>query len=319
MGMVEVLGRFCRKLVYLAGIITAMAAFNEWVYRVAQSRRSRISRNTFDWKYGKISYYTQGEGKPLLLIHGIGAGASSAEFNALIDSLSDDYKVYAIDLIGFGHSEKPHLSYTAYLYVTLINDFIRNVIGEKTYVIASNTSAMFTIRANALNPQQFDKMLLIAPTGIGSAVRHPNHKSRCIMAMFGLPILGMFMYNIITSRAYTRRFLREHAFVEPRYVTSKMIEGYYDSAKSGGCDARWPLAAFMADYLSGDVEHMLAGLGDKARLIWGADNRLNPVTNAHKAQHLNPNLTLSVYDNTRLLPHVESADIFLRECKEYFI
>ena len=54
-----------------------------------------------------------------------------------------DHTVYTIDLLGFGRSEKPNLTYTNYLYVQLVTDFIQNIIGEKTDIIASNESISF--------------------------------------------------------------------------------------------------------------------------------------------------------------------------------
>lgn len=59
-------------------------------------------------KKGKIAYWQKGSGKDLLLIHGF--GASGFSFRNNIDDLAKHFRVWVIDLIGFGLSEKPQES-----------------------------------------------------------------------------------------------------------------------------------------------------------------------------------------------------------------
>ena len=87
--------------------------------------------NFFDWKNGKIYYTKRGTGTPLLLIHDLDPVCSSYEWSKVVRKLEKNHTVYTLDLIGCGRSEKPYLTYTNYLYVQLITDFIQNVIGEK--------------------------------------------------------------------------------------------------------------------------------------------------------------------------------------------
>ena len=89
----------------------------------------------YHWKYGNIYYTKSGKGKPVLLIHDLDPTASSYEWKAVTKKLAENHTVYAIDLLGCGRSEKPNMTYTNYLYVQLINEFISNVINEKTDVI----------------------------------------------------------------------------------------------------------------------------------------------------------------------------------------
>lgn len=78
-------------------------------------------------------YYTkEGTGKPLLLIHDLDTCTSGYEWKQLIPFLSNKYTVYTIDLLGFGRSEKANMTYTNFLYVQLISDFIKSEIGHRT-------------------------------------------------------------------------------------------------------------------------------------------------------------------------------------------
>ena len=64
---------------------------------------------TWNWKGYKIQYTVMGEGNPLVLVHGF--GASIGHWRKNIPFLaSGGYRVFAIDLLGFGGSDKPPLN-----------------------------------------------------------------------------------------------------------------------------------------------------------------------------------------------------------------
>src|SRR5260370_39743518 len=92
----------------------------------ARARAGREGR--YIWEHGDIWYTVKGQGAPLVLIHGIYAGASSYEYRRVFDLLARDRRVYAFDLLGFGRSARPPLVYPPGLYEQLITDFVREVV-----------------------------------------------------------------------------------------------------------------------------------------------------------------------------------------------
>src|SRR5437879_11455982 len=83
----------------------------------------------YAWTLGDIWYTVKGQGEPLVLIHGVYAGASSYEYRSVFDLLARGHRVFAFDLLGFGCSAHPALVYTPVLYEQLIADFLREVVG----------------------------------------------------------------------------------------------------------------------------------------------------------------------------------------------
>ena len=72
----------------------------------------------------KIRYAVSGsKGEIVLLIHGLGGSIESWINN--IDTLSKEFKVIALDLPGFGLSEKPIIDYTIPFYTNCITKFLR--------------------------------------------------------------------------------------------------------------------------------------------------------------------------------------------------
>ncbi len=125
--------------------VAALAAMNAAIQKNASDPDDSAlggEARFFDWKYGRIFYKTAGTGHPgppLVFIHGVGAGSSSFMWRKNFDVLARDFRVYAVDLLGFGFSDKPSTApYSADLYVDLITDFIREVTGYPANIVASS-------------------------------------------------------------------------------------------------------------------------------------------------------------------------------------
>ncbi|KAL5207994.1 hypothetical protein ABZP36_032429 [Zizania latifolia] len=93
------------------------------------------------WRGRRIHYVEQGAGQPIVLIHGFGASAFHWRYN--IPELAKKYKVYAVDLLGFGWSEKALVEYDTRIWMEQVSDFLREIVKEPA-VIAGNSLGGFT-------------------------------------------------------------------------------------------------------------------------------------------------------------------------------
>lgn len=91
--------------------------------------------NFWTWRGHKVHYVVQGQGPPIVLIHGFGASAFHWRYN--IPELAKTHTVYAMDLLGFGWSEKALIEYDALLWRDQVADFVKEVVG-KPAVLAGN-------------------------------------------------------------------------------------------------------------------------------------------------------------------------------------
>ena len=138
----------------------------------------------FTWRYGEIFYTKQGKGSPVLLIHDLNPASSSYEWEKCIKHLAKNHTVYAIDLLGCGQSDKPNMTYSNYLFVQLITDFIKNVIGEKADIITTGNSASFTLMACNMNPEHFNKIIVLNPTNLVELCASPNKEKNALIPPF---------------------------------------------------------------------------------------------------------------------------------------
>jgi pimeloyl-ACP methyl ester carboxylesterase len=297
----------------------ALALANWMSQRRAGSVYSALDgeQDVFIWTYGgrkyDIVYKVKGSGIPLVLIHGVYAGASSFEYRHVFDAFSEQFRVYAFDLLGFGLSAHPPLVYTPTLYESLIQDFITLVVGgvdNPVNVIASALSAAFVIRAAAERPGLFERLVLIEPTGIetlADATQTPG--KRFALALLRMPVLGTALCNLITSRLAIRFFLRQ-AYSDPHKITGELVDYYYAQGRQAG--ARFSIASFVSRRLNTPVHDFFSLLKQPVLLVWGKDARLQPLERASAFRQANPRAELRVLD-CGALPQDEAPAEFVEE------
>ena len=202
---------------------------NKTIYLSATSDKNLDTNegNYYNWKFGNIFYTKQGEGKPLLLIHDLSTFSSGYEWNKLVKSLSKTNTVYTIDLLGCGRSDKPSITYTNFLYVQMLNDFIENVIEDKTDVIATGISGSFALGACHNNVEIIDKIIMINPPSINSLSKAPNSSTKLLMKLINLPLVGTLLYNLLTKETDLDLLLKEKYYSDSNKVDEKTKKIYY--------------------------------------------------------------------------------------------
>src|SRR5881227_2038620 len=131
----------------VGGALGAITIYNKLTETMSGELNTALTgeERRYPWKYGDMFYEVKGDrnAKPLLLIHSFGPGASSFEWRKNIDTLATLFRVYAIDLLGFGLSDRPSIGYTSETFTDLISDFIREVIAKPAIVVAHGLTAAF--------------------------------------------------------------------------------------------------------------------------------------------------------------------------------
>lgn len=262
----------------------AFHAINKFIFNASDEHSEEDRPNYYHWKFGNIYYKKAGSGSPLLLIHDLNHYSSSMEWDKVIDTLSEKHTVYTIDLLGCGKSDKPAITYTCYLYVQLLTDFIRDIIGEKTDIIATGASSSFVTAACQNIADQIDHMILICPESIHTLTKAPNHKSKLLAKIITLPIYGTFIYNI----------------------------GARNTALSDSSDCKYLYASVLGHYTTVNIAHCLDGLTTSIAVISGK----NAPENAEKAtEYCNvlPSIEHVEITGCGLLPHRENSNAFLEQ------
>lgn len=312
------------KKVLLAGAVVGGAALaNAFIFYKTPPLASVLDGGEvryFPTPDGDVFYKKFGDGPPLLLIHSIGAGCSSYEFRNVWKSLAEKYTVYALDLIGFGKSDKPDLVYTAETFIHLLDDFCRQVIGVgggrgETDVIASSLSAAYVITLSQRDPSIFRRLVLVCPTGMEELEKAPGTKGGVVRTALKAPVLGTSVYNAITSRASIRSYLARNVYANPTFVSEEVVNQYHTSAHQPGGDRVLP--SFIGGQLNANVREAFKGVVDLPLLVWGRQAKETPLTQAEAFLSANPHAKLEVIEDAGLLPHEEQPDAFLAAVRPF--
>ena len=298
--------------------VAATAIINKVIKISASSRKILVKpeAHCYKWRLGTIHYTVSGSGKPLLLIHDLAPESNSYEWNYILHSLSEHYKVYSIDLLGCGRSEKPNISYTNYLYVQLLSDFIRSEIGHRTDVIATGASSSISIMACSLNPELFDRLLFINPESILSSSQIPGKNAKFYKFILDLPVLGTLLYNFaVSKKSIEERFTKEY-FYNPFSVRSSCIDAYYESAHLGN-SPKSVFASVQCNYTKCNILTALKRIDNSIYLLGGSSvDDIEVILSEYKLY--NPAIEYAIIPNTKHLPQLEAPQEVLNAIYTFF-
>lgn len=306
-------------LILSASAATATAVLNKCIKLSATSKNllADTKAHCYKWRFGNIHYTKTGTGKPLLLIHDLAAHASGYEWNQMISSLKDHYTVYAIDLLGCGRSEKPDLTYTNYLYVQMISDFIKSEIGHRTNVIASGASSALAVMACNNAPELFDQIMLINPDSLLMCSQIPNKHGKLYKFILDLPIIGTLLYHIATSKKSIKEEFARDFFSNPYSVKTSLIDAYHESAHLGD-SPKSLYASVKCNYTKCNIVNALKKINNSIYIVGGRDIE-NIEDMILEYQRYNPAIESSFVTHSKHLPQLENPSDLLHTIQMFFV
>lgn len=272
---------------------------------------TKTSGKYYHWSHGNIYYRVCGQGSPLLLIHDLHAFSSGYEWTQVMNQLASNHTVYVPDLIGCGRSDKPGIIYTNYFYVQMIQGFVKDVIGEKTDVIASGLSSSFVIMANATDKDLFNDITILNPKSIKYLKTTPDQKAKFLVKLFQLPVIGKSLYYFAASKSNIDYYLTENCFYSPFKVTPAITKAYYTASHASLGKGKMLFASLIGNYLNIDISKALEKAENRIFLITGEqlDNRQAIESSYRK---LNKNIISFSVPKSKSLPQLEEPEQTLR-------
>ena len=312
-----------RKLTFLAVFTGAAVGTMHIVNRVFQyisTADNLIDKDTYQyysWRFGKIAYTKSGSGRPILLIHDLNVCSSSCEWHKVINRLSKTNTVYAIDLLGCGCSDHPILTYTNFLYVQLITDFIKHIIGEKTDVIVSGDSSPFVLMACSNDDTIINKVAMINPQNLVSLAKIPTKRTKTVKYLLSAPIIGTFIYNMsVNKRTISQKFVSSY-FYDHNKVDEKDILTCFESSHKHKAHSKYLYACKKSRFTNANILCCLSKLNNSIFIIVGNSNPENTLS-ANQYQNQLPSIEIVGINETKQLPHVEKPKEFIEQIRILF-
>lgn len=295
-------------LILSAGAAATISAINKYIKISAASKNILAESDPlcYKWRLGNIPYTKTGTGKPLLLIHDLNAISCGYEWYKLIPILQNHYTVYTIDLLGCGRSEKASMTYTNYLYVQLISDFIKNVIGHRTCVIATGEAASIPIMACSNNSDLFDQIMLINPLSLLDFSQIPGKYAKLYKLILETPIIGTLLYNMAASKTAITEELLNNGFYNPYSVKPIYVDACYEAAHRG----TYPKSVYISqkcNYTKCNITNALKKIDNSIYLVGGGGIE-NISDRLEEYKKYNSSIETALIPETRKFPQIEAPD-----------
>jgi pimeloyl-ACP methyl ester carboxylesterase len=267
----------------------------------------------FEWRGHRVASYRAGAGRPTLLVHSINAAASAFEMRGPFAQLQGDSEVHAIDLLGYGNSDRPARRYHAEDYIDQIGAQLAR-IGAPTALVASSLGAAYAVAAADRWPDLVRAIVLACPVGISQLAKPAGPVAWAIYRALRGPA-GRQIFRWLTSEAGTRYFLNRQAYHDPASVTPETLAGFYESAQRPG--AYYAPICFLTGLLNCDIAAAFARLRQPILIVWGRQATTTPVSKAAEFLSANPRARLEVIDRAGMIVQDERPAEFARLVRDF--
>ncbi|WP_414755768.1 alpha/beta fold hydrolase [Anabaena sp. CCY 9910] len=275
---------------------------------------------------GAMVYYTQTAAPwwdddsedlpPLLFLHNFGGGASAYEWSKVYPAFASTHRILAPDLIGWGESAHPVRDYEIRDYLTAIAEFISQTCQQPVKVVASSLTAAFTIRLAITQPDLFDSLYLVCPSGFDDFGQGAGR--RLPLPIINAPLLDNLIYALgAENEIAVRNFLQSFLFAQPQRVSQEMVDAYLYSAQQP--NAKFAALSFLKGDLYFDLSLYIKQLITPTVIFWGEKAQFTRIELGQRLANLNPHVIRKFYAiaGTGILPHLEKPEIIIGLLQPY--
>jgi 4,5:9,10-diseco-3-hydroxy-5,9,17-trioxoandrosta-1(10),2-diene-4-oate hydrolase len=241
----------------------------------------------------KLHYHEAGDGEPVVMLHGGGPGASAwSNFGRNLPVFAASHRTLLVDQPGFGHSDKPEITGQ---YFTFSADALANLLDtlgiQRTHIIGNSLGGGTAVRFALRHPDRAGRLVLMAPGGLGLNVFSPDPTE-------GIKRLYEFGAPPGPSKEKLATFLRTLVF-DQSLVTDELVEERFQVAADP--ESLRAMASMGKSFTSPETfeEGMLwreaYRLRQRVLLVWGREDRVNPMDGALLALKTIPRAQLHVF------------------------
>jgi 4,5:9,10-diseco-3-hydroxy-5,9,17-trioxoandrosta-1(10),2-diene-4-oate hydrolase len=271
-----------------------------------------------------IHYFCGGSGSPLVLVHGLGSSAA-VEFYFNLEALAANHQVLAIDLPGFGRSDKPAVDYGIDLFAKAVRDLMRSEHIDRAAVMGVSMGGRVALCLALDSPDMVERLILVDALGVGAPRPVIAYRLLLTRGLGELTLRGtaraLRQMNPRTIRRFWSWYMQRPGKVDTILSDERIADHGALMAKP----------EYRAAYLS--ALRSIAGsrtlrdgilLGDRLKdlpmptlLIWGRHDHIFPPANAEEALRLLPNGRVVIFEECGHTPQMEEPERFNRLVLEF--
>jgi len=289
----------------------------DWVWRGWRTR------------YTYLRADESGNRVPMILLHGF--GASIGHWRQNLPFLGQHHTVYAIDMLGFGASEKVTAPYGIEFWVDQVYDFWRTFVRQPVILVGNSIGSLICLAVAAQHPEMVcgtimlnlpDSSVLDSPKWLSGTLSLLSPITKPVVGMLKWVFTSPPIFNTLFWAIRQPQVLRlwaKQAYATPAAITDELIEIFSSPAYERGAartlramvngKSKSPANASVR-YTARDV---LPQLKIPMLLFWGMKDKMVPPTLARLFLKYNSNLKLIEIPDAGHCPHDEHPEIVNQE------
>jgi len=265
-----------------------------------------ILENSFDFKGREVRWGVKGQGKAVVMVHG--TPWSSFNLRHLIDGLSDDYRVYFLDLLGYGQSDKSNGDVSLGIQNELLARLIEFWKLEKPIAIGHDFGGTTVLRTHLINHKPYEKLVVIDPVAISpwgsSFFRHVNK--------YEAAFAGMPEY---IHEAVVETYIKTAAH---NSLCQETIEGIVAPWKEEKGKAAFYRQIAQADSkFTDEIQDQYKGINIPTLILWGEKDTWIPLEKGKELHEMIPNSEFRVIPDSGHLVIEEKPKKMVQKIKEF--
>jgi len=301
----------------LAAVVILLVAFTIfWFARPADvdfdEARAAVPNSAYsrfaDVDGVRIHYQEKGAGAPLVLLHGY--MASTFAWKEVFDPLSQQFRVIAVDLKGFGFSGKPDGDYTRRAQGDLVVRLLDHLKIGQAILCGSSMGGEVSMNVAVRRPDRVSALILVDSGGVtvsGGGSVSPG--------VTQWPVVGPAIAALaLTSDSLVRNGLRMN-FYDDSMVTDEQVTAYYRPLKTRDGQRAAMLARAQASI--NPIEPEIGKIKQPTLIVWGAEDELIPLEAGRRLNSLIAGSRLVVFDKCGHLPQAEMPGRFAGEVRGF--
>ncbi|MEG1559501.1 MAG: alpha/beta hydrolase [Clostridia bacterium] len=253
----------------------------------------------------KMHYMDEGTGEPLILVHSF--AQSIYTWNKLYKSLSEHYRVVAVDLFGHGHSDCPkYFEYNIEDHVNSLLLLMDALNIKSAHFLGFSMGTGYCLALAQKHPERVGRMVLMSPGGI-------TPEMPPALRMLKSPILGSW-FSATLNEKIVENVLNE-CFLDLTTVTNERIDGYYSIL----CDKEQKKAIrkTVRNFDDEDLASALRSIDVPTLILWPSEDKWHTLSMAELYHAAMKDASFAVIRNAGHLLHEEKPEKILAAVLEF--
>ena len=259
-------------------------------------------------KAGNVNtrYWLAGEkGSAVILLHGLNCHVEFWEKN--IAALAQEHSVFAVDIVGFGRTDKPAIAYTFQQMADFVIDFMNAMNIDKASLVGHSMGGGITMMVAARVPERIEKIVLVDSSGLGK-------RMSLLVRLITLPVIGEVLTKP-SRQGVVRQMqmcLYDHSQASDDFIDRAVAIGKLpDTQRSvlsvlrGGCNIFGMKKKVVTDF-----SECIKRISAPILAIWGRQDRINPFSDGEAAVERMGDVRLHIIDQADHFPQIDKPGEF---------